>query len=90
MNKFYRAAAVAAMLGSIGFIGMGTASASDGGRDIAVSQSAKCVSHDLNLDVLGEVGVLNGVLGNALNGEGNPGAQATQLGSNQGCTNSAF
>ncbi|MFG1805459.1 hypothetical protein [Streptomyces sp. NPDC049040] len=90
MRKFYQAAAVAAMLGSIGFIGMGTASASDGGRDFVVSQSAKCVSHDLNLDVLGEVGVLNGALGNALNGEGNPGAQATSLGSSMGCSNSAF
>jgi hypothetical protein len=90
VRTFYKAAAVAAMLGSIGFIGIGTATASDGGRDISVSQSAKCTSHDLNLDVLGEVGVLNGVLGNALNGEGNPGAQATSLGSTQGCDSSAF
>jgi hypothetical protein len=30
-------------------------------------------SHDLNLDVLGQVGVLNGLLGNALNGAGAPG-----------------
>ena len=89
MRKIYQAAAVAAMLGSIGFIGIGTAAASDGTR-IGVSQSTKCQSHDLNLDVLGEVGVLNGALGNALGGEGNPGAQASSLGSTQGCSNDAF
>jgi hypothetical protein len=30
------------------------------------------------------------VLGNALNGEGNPGAQSTDIGSTMGCNNSAF
>ena len=34
-----------------------------------------CKTHDLNIDILGQVGLLNGLLGNALNGEGNPGAQ---------------
>ncbi|NUP41400.1 MAG: hypothetical protein HOY76_31340 [Streptomyces sp.] len=88
MRRFYKAAAVAAMLGSIGFIGMGTASASD--RDISVSQNTKCVSHDLNLDVLGEVGILNGLAGNLANGEGDPGGQATHLGSTAGCNEDAF
>ena len=44
--------------------------------------------NDLNLDILGQVGLLNGLLGGALNGEGNEGAQSTSLGSSMGCNNS--
>ncbi|MEW1864550.1 MULTISPECIES: hypothetical protein [unclassified Streptomyces] len=92
MHKIYKAVAVAAMLGSFGLVGIGTAAASDnpGGNKFNVQQSTSCKSHDLNLDVLGEVGILNGALGNALGGEGNPGAQSSQLGSSMGCSNSAF
>ncbi|KAG0039574.1 hypothetical protein BGZ83_002766, partial [Gryganskiella cystojenkinii] len=39
-----------------------------------------CKTHDLNIDILGQVGLLNGLLGNALNGEGNPGAQVNGVG----------
>ena len=87
MRKLQKAAAVVAMVGSLGLIGIGTAAAHDG---VGVRQSATCTSHDLNADVLGEVGILNGALGNALGGEGNPGGQASQLGSSAGCNNSAF
>lgn len=93
MRMFHKAAVVAAVLGTMGFLGAGTASANGwGGQggDFGLSQSSQCKSHDLNLDVLGQVGVLNGLLGNALNGEGNPGAQSTSLGSTMGCNNSAF
>ena len=92
MRKLHKAAVVAALLGSIGFAGTGTASAWGGshGSGFDVQQSASCQSHDLNLDLLGEVGALNGLAGNALNGEGNPGGQATSLGSTMGCNNSAF
>ena len=93
MRKLHKAAVVAALLGTIGFAGAGTASAWGGdshGSNFDVQQSTSCKSHDLNLDVLGEVGLLNGLAGNALNGEGNPGGQATSLGSNMGCNNSAF
>jgi hypothetical protein len=89
MRKIQKAAIVAAMLSSVGFIGAGTASAGEG-PDVDVTQTITCKSHDLNVDVLGEVGILNGVLGNALGGEGNPGAQATSLGSDMGCNASAF
>ncbi|KAB1989388.1 hypothetical protein [Streptomyces triticiradicis] len=89
MRKLRTAAVLVAALGSIAFAG-GTAQAAGGGNDIKVSQSSSCKSHDLNVDVLGEVGVLNGALGNALGGEGNPGGQHTSLGSSQGCDNSAF
>ncbi|WEB38161.1 hypothetical protein MOV08_01775 [Streptomyces yunnanensis] len=63
-----------------------------GGKDgmFNVSQGTQCRSHDLNIDILGAVGVLDGALGNALNGEGAAGAQETKLGSSMGCNNEAF
>lgn len=99
MHKLRKAAVLVAALGTIGLVGAGTAHAGgqgyggkEGGKGdrFSVLQSSNCKSHDLNLDVLGEVGLLNGLLGNALNGEGNPGAQETHLGSTMGCNNSAF
>lgn len=91
MRKLRNVAVLVAALGTIGMVG-GTAHAGDkdGGDHFSITQSSTCKSHDLNVDVLGEVGILNGLLGNALNGEGNPGAQATDIGSTQGCNNSAF
>ena len=92
MRTIYKAATVVAMLGSLGLVGIGTASASGipSGSSFDVRQSTTCKSHDLNVDILGEVGLLNGVLGDALGGEGDPGAQSTHLGSTMGCNESAF
>ena len=96
MHKLRKAAVVVAALGTVGFLGAGTATAhgdeghKGGGDKYSVLQSSNCRSHDLNLDVLGEVGILNGALANALNGEGDAGAQSTHLGSTMGCNNSAF
>ncbi|MEV5727420.1 hypothetical protein AB0N50_16640 [Streptomyces pharetrae] len=91
MRKLRNVAVLVAALGTIGMVGS-TAHANDGkdGDKFSISQRTECKSHDLNLDVLGNVGILNGLLGNALNGEGNPGAQSTELGSEMGCNNSAF
>ncbi|OIJ88125.1 hypothetical protein BIV25_37075 [Streptomyces sp. MUSC 14] len=92
MRKLRNVAVLVAALGSIGLVN-GTAYAGEGGGhgdNFNITQSARCKSHDLNLDVLGEVGLLNGLLGNALNGEGNPGAQATRMGSTMGCNSKAF
>ncbi|MFE1771707.1 hypothetical protein [Streptomyces sp. NPDC059008] len=61
-----------------------------GDKHIDLKQMTSCRSHDLNVDVLGQVGLLNGALGNALNGEGDPGAQRTKQGSSMGCNNNAF
>ncbi|MGQ4415149.1 hypothetical protein ACN6LA_006520 [Streptomyces sp. SAS_269] len=94
MRKLRKVAVLVAALGSIGLVG-GTAHA-DGGKGgdhgdrFNITQSTHCKSHDLNLDLLGNVGLLDGVLGNGLNGEGNPGAQNTHNGSTMGCNNSAF
>lgn len=94
MHKLRKAAVVVVAIGTAGFMGAGTATADGhggkGGDKVSVLQSSNCRSHDLNLDVLGQIGILNGALGNALNGEGDPGAQATHLGSTMGCDNSAW
>ncbi|MEU8467894.1 hypothetical protein AB0F30_08180 [Streptomyces sp. NPDC029006] len=87
MRKLRTAAVLVVALGSVGLLGAGSAYAGGDGGGFDIKQSSTCRSHDLNVDVLGEVGILNGVLGNALNGEGNPGAQQTSIGSDQGCNN---
>ncbi|AZQ40039.1 hypothetical protein EJ357_47170 [Streptomyces cyaneochromogenes] len=100
MHKLRKAAAVVVALGSVGLLSTGTAAAQGldghgdkgkkGGDSYSVLQSSNCKSHDLNLDILGQVGILNGLLGNALNGEGNAGGQSKHIGSTMGCNNSAF
>lgn len=47
--------------------------ASAGAAQAAPPLSRAC--HGLNQDVIGKVGLLNPAIGNALNGEGSPGAQ---------------
>ena len=92
MRKLQKAAFVGALLGSVAAIGAGTAfahgeeGAHDGGT---LDQGVECRTHDMNVDILGSVGALNGTLGNALNGEGSPGAQPTHLGAGMGCNNRA-
>ncbi|MEU9110317.1 hypothetical protein AB0D04_00650 [Streptomyces sp. NPDC048483] len=95
MRKLHKAVVVVAVLGSVGLLGAGSASAEGGkygggkhGDSWTVKQGNSCRSHDLNVDVLGEVGVLDGVLGNALGGEGAAGAQSTPIGSSMGCNTS--
>ncbi|KUN04877.1 hypothetical protein AQI95_18535 [Streptomyces yokosukanensis] len=85
MHRLRKAAVLAAALATVGFAaGTAHAGGEHGGH---VWQSSNCKDHDLNLDLLGEVGLLNGLLGNALNGEGDPGAQGTHVGSTMGCDN---
>ena len=102
MHKLRKAAVLVAAISSVGFMGAGAAHADQGGwgsgedghrgtsSSFSVLQSSTCRSHDANVDVLGQVGILNGLGGNLLNGEGNAGAQQTSLGSSMGCNNSAF
>ena len=91
MRKLQKVAVVGAVLGTLGSFGAGTAFAhGEPGHDIDVTQGVECRSHDMNIDVLGSVGALNGVLGNALNGEGSPGAQPNHLGSDMGCNSKAL
>ncbi|MEU6666374.1 hypothetical protein [Streptomyces sp. NPDC046727] len=91
MRKFQKAVLVGAMLGSVGTLGANPAFAHDEpGRDLDITQGIECRSHDMNIEVLGSVGVLTGLAGNILNGEGNPGAQQSHLGSDMGCNNQAL
>ncbi|MFI6008430.1 hypothetical protein ACIBAG_06325 [Streptomyces sp. NPDC051243] len=99
MHKLRKAAVLVAALSTIGLVGAGTAHADGrgwgdghrgGGNKVKVQQSTSCKSHDLNIDILGIVGVLNGLLGNGVNGEGLSGSQSNHLGSTMGCNNSAF
>ncbi|MEV7146005.1 hypothetical protein ACIBCP_24290 [Streptomyces sp. NPDC051287] len=77
MTSFRKVAVAVAIISGVGFLGAGPASA----QVMHGMQGGGCRSHDLNLDVLGEVGILNGLGGNLLNGEGSPGAQGTDIGS---------
>ncbi|EPD57110.1 MULTISPECIES: hypothetical protein [Streptomyces] len=101
MHKLRKAAVLVAAISSVGLLGAGAAQADQGGwgsggenghrgtsSSFSVLQSTTCRSHDANVDVLGQVGILNGLGGNLLNGEGNAGAQETSLGSSMGCNNS--
>ncbi|WP_329300163.1 hypothetical protein OG410_18335 [Streptomyces sp. NBC_00659] len=90
MRKLRTAAVLMAVLGNVGLLGASVAHADQGwdrGDSLKVSQHSTCQSHDLNLDVLGQVGIGNGLGGNLLGGEGNPGGQKTSLGSTAGCSN---
>ncbi|WP_251093306.1 hypothetical protein [Streptomyces sp. Caat 7-52] len=78
MRKLRKAAVAAALIGGVSLMGVGPATAAAGGG------GGGCKSHDMNIDILGEVGILNGLGGNLINGEGSPGAQFTDLGSECG------
>ncbi|NUT28548.1 MAG: hypothetical protein HOV84_22005 [Streptomyces sp.] len=78
MRKLQKAAVAATMIGSLTLIASGTATAQPS------HDHGGCKSHDLNVDILGQVGILNGLLGNAINGEGNAGGQVNHVGSSCG------
>ncbi|MFE1288567.1 hypothetical protein [Streptomyces sp. NPDC058751] len=96
MRKLHKAVLLTALLGSVSALGVNTASAygdyGDSGHDtdtIDITQGVECRSHDMNIEVLGGVGVLTGAAANLLNGEGAAGAQKSHLGSEMGCNNRA-
>jgi len=78
MRKLHKAAVAAAIVGSLTLIATGTATAQPANL---MHEGGGCRSHDLNIDILGQVGILNGALGNVLNGEGNAGGQNNHVGS---------
>ena len=97
MHKLRKAAVLVAALGSVGLLTAGAAHADQGGwgsksggrsgSSLSILQSTSCKSHDANVDVLGQVGIANGLGGNLLNGEGSAGTQETSMGSSMGCNN---
>ncbi|MGD3105977.1 hypothetical protein [Streptomyces sp. YGL11-2] len=90
MRKLQKAAVATVALGSFGFLGAGIAYATSGsgGTDFDVKQRNSCRSNDADVDALGEVGIANGLAGNAIGGEGTPGGQSTRVGSSMSCVNS--
>ncbi|AZQ35022.1 hypothetical protein EJ357_17255 [Streptomyces cyaneochromogenes] len=78
MRKLQRAAVAAAMLGGLTLIATPAATAQPMGGH------GGCKSHDLNLALLNNIGIANGLLGNAVNGEGNAGGQVFHQGSSCG------
>ncbi|MFJ4469175.1 hypothetical protein ACIP2X_17005 [Streptomyces sp. NPDC089424] len=77
MRRFHKAAVATVIISSVGFMGVGPATA----VEAKGPHGGGCRSHDLNIDILGQVGILNGLGGNLINGEGSPGAQFTDIGS---------
>jgi hypothetical protein len=69
MRTIQKAAVAAAVIVGASFVGAGSANAL---TSESMHRGGGCV------DILGEVGVLNGLLGNVLNGEGSPGGQSTR------------
>ncbi|MEV0375121.1 hypothetical protein AB0I10_36025 [Streptomyces sp. NPDC050636] len=57
------------------------------GHRFDIRQKTSCRSHESNVGVLGNVGILNGALANAGGGEGDAGTQHTRIGSSAGCNN---
>ncbi|GHE10412.1 hypothetical protein [Streptomyces alanosinicus] len=95
MRKTRTTAVVAALLGTVGFLGAGTAYAHGQGKGhherenntTIIGQSTSCTTAEENTDVQGESGVQNGQQGNQSNGKGSPGPQTTNVGSTLGCNN---
>ncbi|MEJ8669500.1 hypothetical protein AB0N62_14585 [Streptomyces sp. NPDC093982] len=69
MRKLQKAAVAAAMVGTLSLIATGTASAQP------AYDGHGCRSHDQNIALLNNIGIANGLAGNLLNGEGDPGGQ---------------
>lgn len=81
MSKLRKAAVAVAIIGGVSLMGIGPASAAAAGGGHG---GGGCRSHDFNIDILGEVGLANGLAADLLNGQGSPGAQFTDIGSDCG------
>ncbi|MFD5447387.1 hypothetical protein ACWDTR_14410 [Streptomyces sp. NPDC003470] len=90
MRKIQKAAVVVAMLGSVGALGAGTAVAGEG-ADFAVKGGGCSVSGDSN-QLIGNVGVLNGVVGGLLTfgNDGDHGTQENEQGHKVDCSTRGF
>ncbi|MEU9155785.1 hypothetical protein AB0D59_35870 [Streptomyces sp. NPDC048417] len=81
MNSFRKVVVAAAIISGVSLVAISPANAQAAQH---MGGGGGCKSHDLDLDILGEVGILNGLGGNLINGEGSPGAQVTDIGSDCG------
>ncbi|MYR43807.1 hypothetical protein [Streptomyces sp. SID5910] len=90
MRKIQKAAVVVAMLGSVGALGAGTAVAGEG-ASFDVKGGGCSVSGDSN-QLIGNVGVLNGVVGGLLTfgNDGDHGTQDNEQGHKVDCSTRGF
>ncbi|MET9072060.1 hypothetical protein [Streptomyces sp. NPDC004232] len=77
MRLISKLAVAAAVITGVGVMGAGPALAQPA---VQMHGGGGCRTHNLNIDILGEVGILNGLAGNLINGEGSPGGQDTDMG----------
>jgi hypothetical protein len=87
MRKIQKVAVVAAIVGSAGFLGSGTAFAT-GGPEVGVQQGNQCSTHDTSINILSNVSLLNGgILSGLLGNEGDQGETNQNIGSQLECGN---
>ncbi|MFD4261688.1 hypothetical protein ACFWR9_29685 [Streptomyces sp. NPDC058534] len=91
MRKIQKAALVVAMLGSVSALGAGTAMADGGDAKFDVKGGGCYVYGDTN-QLIGNVGVLNGVVGGLLTfgNEGDHGTQENETGHKVDCSTKGF
>ncbi|MER6078494.1 hypothetical protein [Streptomyces sp. NPDC001833] len=82
MRKLHKAAVAIAIVGGVSFMGTVPATALTAQHHAYGGHGGGCRSHDFDLNILGNVGIANGLL--ALNSEGSPGAQFNDVGSDCG------
>ncbi|MFB7511048.1 hypothetical protein [Streptomyces broussonetiae] len=76
MRTISKAAVAAAVIAGVSVMTIGPASA----QTAETLRGGGCRNHDLNIDIIGNLGIANGLAGNLLNGEGSPGGQDTDFG----------
>ncbi|AQS69541.1 hypothetical protein [Streptomyces pactum] len=91
MRKIQKAAVVVAMLGSVSALGAGTAMAGEADTSFDVKGGGCSVSGDSN-QLIGNVGVLNGVVGGILTfgNDGDHGTQGNEQGHKVDCSTRGF
>jgi hypothetical protein len=90
LRKTSLAAAMVTLVAAGAALFSGSALANDDGKKhgkIDIDQVNACHTEDVNVAALNNVGVLNGLLGNAVGGKGSPGAQAFDQGGTVSCAN---
>ncbi|MFF0626868.1 hypothetical protein [Streptomyces sp. NPDC004296] len=56
-------------------------------RKVVILQHTACRAHEKNVDVLGEIGILDGLLGHGHRWKDRRGVQHTRIGTSLGCNN---
>lgn len=89
MRKLRTAVVSAAVIAGVGILGVGSAAAF-GGDGAHAGWGSECRSHDASLDGLGQLSLLNGLLGNALSVQDNSNSWDSQVDSTSGCGDTEY